>query len=93
MAYENRESKSKDHLVALHREAVAKHCHGDCLTLEETALAIWDPLTERRPMTCMGVLKIERRALTKLKEQLGRYGINSLSDVFENKYREVGSKA
>lgn len=92
MAYENRESKSKDHWAVLRREAIAKHKRGNCLTLEETALAIWNPLTERRPMTCMGVLKIEKRALAKLKEQLGKYGINSLSDVFETKYREIGGK-
>ena len=63
---------------------------GERLTLEETAVAIWDPDTEAHPMTCMGVLKIEKRALDKLKEQLKKYGINDLSDVFEPKAREYG---
>ena len=41
-------------------------------------------------MTCMGVLKIEQRALEKLKNALAKYGIKSLDDVFEPKYRDYG---
>ena len=42
-------------------------------------------------MTCMGVLKIEKRALSKAREALvKKYGINSVSDVIDPKFREIG---
>ena len=90
MAYESRNTKDREHWLQLRKEAFMKKANGERLTLEETAVAIWDPDTEKQPMTCMGVLKIEKRALDKLKEQLKKYGINDLSDVFEPKAREYG---
>ena len=68
--------------------ALAKHKAGKRLTLEETALAIWDPDSSKKPMTCMGIQKIEKRALEKLRVALKRYNINGLSDIIEPKYRE-----
>ena len=72
------------------KDALRRHASGECLTLEETAAAIWNPKTEAHPMTCMGVLKIEKKALSKLKAQLSKYGIKDLSDVVEPKFRENG---
>lgn len=79
-------------LLALKKEAIKKHAEGKTLTLEETALAIWDPSKKKHPMTTMGVLKLERRALDKLKTKLKDYGINSLDDIFDPKFRELGKE-
>lgn len=59
--------------------------HGELLTLDETALAIWNPETEKKPMTRMGMQKFEARILAKLKKKLAEYGINDFSDVFESR--------
>lgn len=90
MAYETRQSKDRAYWMKAKKDAIAKHKSGEYLTLEETAAAIWDPKTEKYPMTSMGVLKIEKRALAKLKETLKKYRINDLSDIVEPKYREFG---
>ena len=90
MAYETRQSKDRAYWMKAKKDALAKHKTGEYLTLEETAVAIWDPEKEKHPMTCMGVLKIEQRALQKLKIALKKYGINDLSDVIEPKHRECG---
>ena len=55
---------------------------GQKLTVSQTAIAMWDPKTEKRPLTKMAVLKIEQRALAKLKSKLASLGIKSLDDVF-----------
>lgn len=81
------DSKKND-WMKLKEIALAKHKAGKRLTLEETAAAIWDPESGKKPMTCMGIQKIEKRALDKLRLALKRYGINDLSDIFEPKYRE-----
>lgn len=62
-----------------------KHMTGNRLTLEETALAMWDPKTEEKPMSPMGILKIERRALEKLKKAFKKLGVNSFDDIFSDK--------
>lgn len=90
MAYKIRKTKDLEHWLKMKKEALRKRADGNRLTLEETAVAIWDPKTEKHPMTCMGVLKIEKRALEKLKTALKKYGINDISDVVEPKYREYG---
>ena len=58
------------------------HHKGQKLTVEQTRLAIWNPETEAKPLTKMAVLKIEQRALAKLKTKLASLGIKSLDDVF-----------
>ena len=90
MAYESRKTKDRAHWMQMKKEALRRRAEGERLTLEETAVAIWDPKTEKQPMTCMGVLKIEKRALAKMKAKLREYGIKDLSDVFEPKFREYG---
>ena len=91
MAYESRKTKDLEHWLQMRKEALRKRAIGNCLTLEETAVAIWDPKKEDHPMTCMGVLKIEKRALSKAREAfIKKYGINSISDVIDPKFREIG---
>lgn len=90
MAYESRKEKAKEHWLQLRKDALRKYKAGERLTLEETAVAIWDPESEKQPMTCMGILKIEKRALDKLRNKLKTFGIKNLNDIFEPKYREYG---
>ena len=72
----------------MRKQYLAKYKNGERLTLEETAIVIWNPETEIKPLTSMAIHKIEKRALAKLKDALKDYGIKSLDDIFENKYRE-----
>lgn len=81
---------SKEAMLAFKKQCLKKHAAGNGLTLDETAFAIWDPETQAKPMSPMGILKIERRALAKLKNELAKYGIKNLDDVFDPKYREMG---
>ena len=90
MAYESRQAKDTEHWMQMKKDALKKRALGERLTLEETAVAIWNPKTEQHPLTCMGVLKIEKRALDKLKTALKKYGIKNLDDVFESKHCEYG---
>lgn len=90
MAYETRDTKSREHWLEAKKLALRKHAEGKPLTLEETAVAIWNPDLEKHPMTCMGVLKIEKKALEKLKAKLKLIGVKDLSDVFESRFREYG---
>lgn len=88
MAYEQRHTKEKEHWLKLKEEAIKKHKAGYPLSLEETSLAIWNPDVEDYPMTSMGVLKIEKRALAKLKIELKKKNIVGIDDLFESKFRE-----
>lgn len=90
MAYESRSTLGQEHWLEMKKEALRKRVEGHRLTLEETSYAIWDPEKEKHPMTCMGVLKIEQRALQKLRLALKKYNINDISDVIEPKFREFG---
>lgn len=83
---------SRESMLAFKKQCHRKHEDGKCLTLEETAFAIWDPEKEAHPITPMGVLKIERRALEKVKLALKKYGINNLDDVFDPKHRELAKQ-
>lgn len=67
------------------------HRKGQPLTVSQTAIAMWDPKTEKRPLTKMAVLKIEQRMLAKLKSKLASLGINNLDDVFSPR-REIASQ-
>lgn len=90
MAYESRKEKAKEHWLQLRKDALRKYKAGERLTLEETAVALWNPEKEKQPMTCMGILKIEKRALSKLRSKLAEYGIKDITDIFEPRYREYG---
>ena len=90
MPYESRAIKDKSYWLEFKKDALLKHASGKTLTLEETAAAIWNPDTESKPMTAMGVLKIEKKALAKLKSKLKEINIKNLDDVFESRFREYG---
>ena len=81
---------NREEMLSFMKQCIKKHKDGKPLTLDETAFAVWDPETQAKPMSPMGILKIERRALEKLKIELKKYGINNLDDVFDPKHREVG---
>ena len=81
-------ANTRKDLIIMRNQCIAKHKMGEPLTLEETALAIWNPDTEVKPLTSMAIHKIEKRALLKLQGELKKYGIKSLDDLFENKHRE-----
>ena len=82
----------KSKWLMLKKIALEKHANRERLTLEETACAMWDPESEKKPMSALGILKIERRALEKLKVALAKYGIKGVDDMFEAKGREIGQK-
>lgn len=58
------------------------HRKGIPLTIEQTRIAVWNPETEKAPLTKMAILKIEQKALAKLKVKMRELGIRSLDDVF-----------
>ena len=68
---------------------ILKYLNNEPMTLEETALAIWmvEGRKTKRPMTRVGMLAIENKALAKLKTGLKKYGINNLDDVLFPKGR------
>ena len=62
------------------------------LSLEQTAVLLWqlEGRKTEKPMTKMGILKIEQNALLKLRVGLKKYGINHYDDVFDpNKFRSA----
>lgn len=67
------------------------HKKGVPLTVEQTRLCIWNPKTEAKPLTKMAVLKIEQRALEKLRDKMKKLGIKSLDDIF-SPHREEASR-
>lgn len=90
MQTDNRSSKTS--MLEFKKQCLKKHEAGECLTLDETAFAIWDPEKDSKPMSPMGILKIERRALAKLKVELANHGIKNLDDIFDPKHREMGKQ-
>ena len=83
--------KNKERWLKIRKEASRKHADGKSLTLEETAIMLWNPETEDHPMSGMNVLKIERKALAKVKTGLAQLGLHSLDDIFDAKFREHGN--
>ena len=67
------------------------HKKGIPLTVEQTRLCIWNPETESKPLTKMAVLKIEQRALEKLRAKMKELGIKGLDDIF-SPHREEASQ-
>lgn len=58
-------------------EVILKYLNGEPLTLEETALAMWmyDGRKTKKPMTRMGMLKMEQRIMEKLRKACSEKGI------------------
>ena len=65
------------------------HKKGQRLTVSQTAIAMWNPETEAKPLTKMAVLKIEQRALEKLRAKMKELGIKSLDDIFSPHHEEA----
>lgn len=63
--------------------------NGAPLTLEETSFMIWnlDGRKTSKPLSKVMMLKTEQSALQKLRKGLAKYGINSIDDVFDPRYR------
>jgi hypothetical protein len=84
--------KSREEQIKFREACIAKYKSGELLTLEETAYAIWNPEIEKKPMTSMGIYKIEQRIMQKLRSLLSsRYGIKQFDDVYENSNRIVAN--
>lgn len=67
------------------------HRNGERLTVAQTAVAMWNPETEPKPLSKMAVLKIEQRALEKLRAKMKELGIKGLDDIF-SPHREEASQ-
>jgi len=63
------------------------------LTLEETAFMVWnmEGRKTKKPLSNMMIINTERKALEKLRVGLARFGIKSLDDVFDPKYRTAAT--
>lgn len=83
--------KSKDELIKLRNVYLEKHRKGESLTLEETAIAMWDPNGDKKPMSTMGILKLQQRALAHLREAFKKYRIYNIDDVLGSKLRSYGN--
>lgn len=88
-AKRNRVGRPEDpykNLPALEQRKIYRqlHKHGQRLSAEQTRFAIWDPKTEAKPLSKTAIMKIEARALAKLKKAFAKYNIHSVSDVFES---------
>ena len=59
--------------------------NGERLTVAQTAIAMWNPKTEPKPLSKMAVLKIEQKALAKLKVKLAALGVKSINDILTPK--------
>jgi hypothetical protein len=75
-------SKSEMTPMQLKEYAIEKHARGQCLSLDETAAAIWEPESQAKPMSAMGILKIERGAMLKIKLAFAKAGIKCPADIF-----------
>lgn len=75
------------HLPLLEQRKIYREMHkkGQHLTVAQTAIAMWNPKTEPKPLSKMAVLKIEQKALAKLKSKLAALGIKNLNDILEPK--------
>lgn len=72
-----RKAKPKLSLREQEDEVILKYLNGEPLTLEETALAMWmyDGRKTLKPMTRMGMLKMEQRILEKLRTACAKIGV------------------
>lgn len=68
---------------------IEKYLCGEALSLEETALALWmiEGRKTPRPMTKVGIMKVEQRALSHLREGFKKYGITQFDDIYSARNR------
>lgn len=74
-------------------EVIRKYIDSEAMTLEEAALALWmnEGRVRAKPFTKPMVINIERSALEKVKKGLAKYGIKSLDDIFDPKFRKASA--
>lgn len=72
-----RKAKPKLSLREQEDAVILKYLNGEPMTLEETALGLWmyDGRKTKKPMTRMGMLKMEQKILAKLKAACDKYGV------------------
>lgn len=72
-----RKAKPKLSLREQEDAVILKYINGEPMTLEETALAMWmhDGRKTKKPMTRMGMLKMEQKILGKLKAECAKRGV------------------
>lgn len=58
-------------------EVILKYINGEPMSLEEAALALWmcDGRKTKKPMTRMGILKMEQRIMQKLRKACAEKGV------------------
>lgn len=60
------------------------------LTYEDAAYALWLKEGKKgKPLSKVGILKIEERALMKIRKELEKIGIHGIDDFLEPKYRNA----
>lgn len=74
-------------------EVIRKYLCREEMTLEEVALALWmsEGRKTKHPMTKMMMLNIINGAMMKIRRGLKKYGIKTLDDVFDPKFRKVSN--
>jgi len=72
-----RKAKPKQSLQEQEDEVILKYINGEPMTLEESALALWmaDGRKSKKPMSRMGMLKMEQRIMEKLRKACVENGI------------------
>lgn len=77
-----RKAKPKLSLKEQEDAVILKYMNGEPLTLEESALALWmyDGRKTAKPMSRMGMLKLEQRIMAKLRKACEKYGV-SVADL------------
>lgn len=90
-----RKAKPKLSLREQEDAVILKYINGEPMTLEETALALWmrDGRKTKKPMTRMGMLKMEQKILGKLKAECAKRGV-TVEDLacFQRDGRSAASK-
>ena len=78
-----RKAKPKQSLQEQEDEVILKYLNGEPMTLEETALGLWmyDGRKTLKPMSRMGILKLEQRILQKFRKACEEHGISE-DDLF-----------
>lgn len=65
------------------------HKRGIPLTAEQTAVALWNPEKEAKPLSKVMICKIEQQALVKLRAKLKELGLGSLDDILSPRREEA----
>lgn len=70
---------------------LAMHKKGHPLTTEQTAVALWNPEKEAKPLSKVMICKIEMQAMAKIRAKLKKLGISSLDDILSPRREDAAS--